>query len=113
MSAAAPGTARPSGARLGIAVALAAITMFALLDVVSKVLGARMSVVQILWVRFVLFVPLALALAWRPGTAPRESAGCSARLGGGTRDGAPPKATAIDRPEDAIATRLRALRAGL
>ena len=68
MSAAAPGAARPSGARLGIAVALAAITMFALLDVVSKVLGARMSVVQILWVRFVLFVPLALALAWRPGT---------------------------------------------
>ena len=68
MSAATPGDHGASAARLGIAVAFAAITMFALLDVVSKVLGARMSVIQILWVRFVLFVPLALALAWRPGS---------------------------------------------
>jgi len=53
--------------RNGILVALVAITLFSLLDVVSKILGQSMSVIQIIWVRFLIFVPIAVAVAWRPG----------------------------------------------
>jgi drug/metabolite transporter (DMT)-like permease len=53
--------------RRGILIVVVAMTLFSLLDVCSKVLGQQMSVVQIIWVRFLLFVPIALALAWRPG----------------------------------------------
>ena len=51
----------------GILLVVVGITMFAVLDVLSKILGQSLSVVQIIWVRFLLFVPFALALAWRPG----------------------------------------------
>ena len=53
--------------RAGILLVVVGITMFAVLDVLSKILGQSLSVVQIIWVRFLLFVPFALALAWRPG----------------------------------------------
>ena len=58
---------RGAATRKGIAIAVLAITMFAALDVVSKILGQQMSVVQIIWVRSLIFLPLALAFAWRPG----------------------------------------------
>ena len=48
-------------------VAIVAILMFAGIDVCSKLLGGRMPVIQIIWLRFVFFVPLALAFAYRPG----------------------------------------------
>lgn len=51
----------------GIAVAVVALVMFSGLDVVSKLLGPLMPVSQILWVRFLFFVTVAVALAWRPG----------------------------------------------
>lgn len=53
--------------RQGIAVLLVGIVLFSLLDVVSKLLGQRMAVTQILWIRFLGFVPIALLMAWRPG----------------------------------------------
>jgi drug/metabolite transporter (DMT)-like permease len=53
--------------RRGIAVVAVAITLFACVDVLSKVLGNLMPVAIVIWARFVLFVPVALALAWRPG----------------------------------------------
>lgn len=53
--------------RQGIAVLLIGIVLFSLLDVVSKLLGQRMAVTQILWIRFLGFVPIALLMAWRPG----------------------------------------------
>lgn len=53
--------------RRGILVVVAAITLFACVDVLSKILGHRMPVAIVIWARFVLFVPIALALAWRPG----------------------------------------------
>ena len=46
---------------------VSAITLFAGVDVLSKILGNRMPVAIVIWARFVLFVPLSLALAWRPG----------------------------------------------
>jgi len=52
----------------GIAVVVLAITLFAGVDVCSKILGQSMPVVQIVWARFVLFVPIAMALAWTPGS---------------------------------------------
>lgn len=55
----------------GILVILAAILMFSGVDVLNKVLGQQMSVVQILWARFVLFVPIALCLAYTPGKSIR------------------------------------------
>jgi drug/metabolite transporter (DMT)-like permease len=51
----------------GIAVLVAGMFFFSLLDVISKLLGPLMPVTQILWVRFLAFVPLALMMAWRPG----------------------------------------------
>jgi drug/metabolite transporter (DMT)-like permease len=60
-------TAADGAARRGIAVILAAITLFACVDVLSKILGNRMPVALVIWARFVIFVPVALALAWRPG----------------------------------------------
>jgi drug/metabolite transporter (DMT)-like permease len=60
--------ARGAATRNGIVVAILALTLFAVLDVVSKILGQQMSVIQMIWVRFLIFVPFALALAWRPGT---------------------------------------------
>jgi drug/metabolite transporter (DMT)-like permease len=53
--------------RRGIAVVLVAISLFACVDVLSKILGNRMPVALVIWARFVIFVPVALALAWRPG----------------------------------------------
>ena len=59
----------PSADRVGqgIAVIVTAILMFSVLDVISKVLTQVMPVSQILWIRFLAFVPISLALAWRPG----------------------------------------------
>jgi drug/metabolite transporter (DMT)-like permease len=51
----------------GIAVLILGLFLFSLLDVVSKLLGPLMPVTQILWVRFLAFVPIALLMAWRPG----------------------------------------------
>ncbi len=51
----------------GIAVMIIGLFLFAWLDVVSKLLGPLMPVSQILWVRFLAFIPIACALAWRPG----------------------------------------------
>jgi drug/metabolite transporter (DMT)-like permease len=51
----------------GITVMVIGLFLFAWLDVVSKLLGPLMPVTQILWVRFLAFVPIALLLAWRPG----------------------------------------------
>jgi drug/metabolite transporter (DMT)-like permease len=56
-----------AGTGRGIAVAVVALMMFSGLDVVSKLLGPLMPVSQILWVRFLFFVTIAVALAWRPG----------------------------------------------
>ena len=56
-----------ASARRGVLVVVAAITLFACVDVLSKMLGQRMPVAIVIWARFVLFVPIALALAWRPG----------------------------------------------
>ena len=56
-----------AGVGRGIAVALVAITLFAAVDVCSKLLGQRMSPIQVVCVRFVLFVPVAVALAMRRG----------------------------------------------
>lgn len=53
--------------RQGIGVLVISVLMFSVLDVVSKLLGQQMAVSQILWVRFLGFVPIALLLAWRPG----------------------------------------------
>ena len=53
--------------RRGILVVLAAISLFACVDVLSKKLGNMMPVALVIWARFLLFVPIALALAWRPG----------------------------------------------
>jgi drug/metabolite transporter (DMT)-like permease len=64
-------TALPSSASAGtgrgIAVAIVALMLFSALDVVSKLLGPLMPVSQILWVRFLFFVVVAMALAYRPG----------------------------------------------
>jgi drug/metabolite transporter (DMT)-like permease len=53
--------------RQGIAVLVVGILMFSVLDVLNKLLGQRMPVSQIIWMRFLGFVPIALLLAWRPG----------------------------------------------
>lgn len=52
--------------RQGIAVLVIGCLLFSVLDVVSKLLGQQMAVTQILWVRFIGFVPIALLMAWRP-----------------------------------------------
>ncbi len=51
----------------GITVMVIGLFLFAWLDVVSKLLGPLMPVTQILWVRFLAFVPIACLMAWRPG----------------------------------------------
>ncbi len=56
-----------SSTRQGITVMGMGLFLFAWLDVVSKLLGPLMPVSQILWVRFLAFIPIACALAWRPG----------------------------------------------
>jgi drug/metabolite transporter (DMT)-like permease len=53
--------------RRGILIIVLAITMFSTLDVISKFLSRDMSVIQIIWIRFLLFVPISLALAYSPG----------------------------------------------
>jgi drug/metabolite transporter (DMT)-like permease len=53
--------------RRGILVALFAILLFALLDTSSKALGQKLPVAQILWIRYVIFVPIVLLMAWTPG----------------------------------------------
>ena len=60
-----------AGIRRGILLALAGILCFAGIDVCSKLLGARMPVIQIIWLRFLLFLPIALAMASRRGRGPR------------------------------------------
>lgn len=47
--------------------AIGAILMFAGIDVGSKLLGGHMPVIQIIWLRFVFFIPIALWIAYRPG----------------------------------------------
>ncbi len=56
-----------SSTRQGITVMVMGLFLFAWLDVVSKLLGPLMPVSQILWVRFLAFVPIACLMAWRPG----------------------------------------------
>lgn len=51
----------------GIAVAVIGLLLFSCLDVVNKLLGPLMPVTQILLVRFLAFVPIAMLLAWHPG----------------------------------------------
>lgn len=53
--------------RRGMVVAVVAIMMFAGIDVCSKLLGAQMPVIQVIWLRFVFFLPIAVLLAYRPG----------------------------------------------
>lgn len=60
-------SALPAGNGRGIAVAIVALVLFSGLDVISKLLGPLMPVSQILWVRFLFFTVVAVALAWRPG----------------------------------------------
>jgi drug/metabolite transporter (DMT)-like permease len=56
-----------SSTRQGITVMVIGLFLFAWLDVVNKLLGPLMPVTQILWVRFLAFVPIACLMAWRPG----------------------------------------------
>lgn len=56
-----------SSTRQGIMVIVIGLFLFAWLDVVNKLLGPLMPVTQILWVRFLAFVPIACLMAWRPG----------------------------------------------
>ena len=48
-----------SSTRQGITVMVIGLFLFAWLDVVNKLLGPLMPVTQILWVRFLAFVPIA------------------------------------------------------
>lgn len=50
----------------GMVVAILAMLFFCATDVFNKLLGQNLPVVQILWVRYLAFVPIAAALAWRP-----------------------------------------------
>ncbi|MGE4219513.1 MAG: DMT family transporter [Alphaproteobacteria bacterium] len=60
-----PGAPRQDSLKAGILVILFGILLLSGVDVLNKLLGQRLSVVQILWVRFMVFVPLAAAIAWR------------------------------------------------
>ena len=51
--------------KTGIAIVLLGVFMFACVDTLNKVLGQSHSIAQILWVRFLIFVPIALALSYR------------------------------------------------
>lgn len=51
--------------KAGIAIVLLGVFMFACVDTLNKVLGQSHSIAQILWVRFLIFVPIALALSYR------------------------------------------------
>ncbi|KZD05841.1 DMT family transporter [Oceanibaculum pacificum] len=51
--------------KTGIAIVLMGVMMFACVDTLNKILGQTLTIVQILWVRFLIFVPIALALAYR------------------------------------------------
>jgi len=56
-----------SAIRRGIGVALIGMMMFSCVDVLNKLLAAHLPVWQILFVRFLGFVPIAALLAYRPG----------------------------------------------
>jgi len=68
-------TPRAAGIPRGIALTVLAILVFASMDVCSKLLagaaGGFMPVIQIIWLRFVLFAPLAIVMAYRPGEGVR------------------------------------------
>ncbi len=51
----------------GVAVMVAGMLLFSIVDLFNKLLGETLPVVQIIWVRYLVFVPLAAAMAWRPG----------------------------------------------
>jgi drug/metabolite transporter (DMT)-like permease len=51
--------------KAGIAIVLVGVFMFACVDTLNKVLGQSHSIAQILWVRFLIFVPIALALSYK------------------------------------------------
>ena len=51
--------------KAGIAIVLLGVLMFACVDTLNKVLGQSHSIAQILWVRFLIFVPIALVLSYR------------------------------------------------
>lgn len=51
--------------KAGIAIVLLGVFMFACVDTLNKVLGQSHSIAQILWVRFLIFVPIALVLSYR------------------------------------------------
>jgi len=51
--------------KTGIAIVLLGVFMFAGVDTLNKVLGQSHSIAQILWVRFLIFVPIALVLSYR------------------------------------------------
>lgn len=59
------GAPRQDSLKAGILVILFGILLFSGVDVLNKLLGQTLSVVQILWVRFLVFVPIAAAIAWR------------------------------------------------
>lgn len=62
-----PSAGGPRATSRGMLLAVLAILMFSGIDVGSKLLGGHMPVIQIIWLRFVFFIPIALALAYRPG----------------------------------------------
>ncbi|MBU0723384.1 MAG: DMT family transporter [Alphaproteobacteria bacterium] len=51
--------------RTGILIILLGVLLFAGVDTLNKILGQTLTIVQILWVRFLIFVPIAMALAYR------------------------------------------------
>jgi len=60
-------TPDPASTHRGVVIALMAIAMFGTIDVLNKLLTQHLPILQILWIRFLAFVPIALMLAWRPG----------------------------------------------
>ncbi|MBM3601281.1 MAG: DMT family transporter [Alphaproteobacteria bacterium] len=54
-------------ATLGVIVAVLGTMLGGTVDVLNKLLAQDIPVLQILWVRFLVFVPIAALLAWRPG----------------------------------------------
>lgn len=68
MTAHAPAIGRPA-ALAGIVLTVASMLLFALMDGVSKHLIGTYSFVQIMWLRYLLFVAFGVVVAWRSGLA--------------------------------------------
>lgn len=60
-------SARAAGVGRGMAIALLSVLMFSGVDVFNKLLGQTMPVAQIVWLRFLGYVPIAILMAYRPG----------------------------------------------